>query len=288
MLSIPLLHSGSLIRRFVFQIGRRRLATMPISSGQKKKEDKSIYWLAIVPLTTFGLGVWQVYRLKWKTDLIEQIEVNFKLPPLELTSEIVNYDAFHFHDNNTSNNAALKQEDFKKDDWRLIEEKYKWRRAWIQGEFQHEKEILLGPKTMKGMAGYHVITPLKRSSDGLTILVNRGFVPNNLKEQRSRPETLIKGQVTITGILRDGGRPSSFTPDNEPDRGIWFWLDIPEMSKRTSASPILIDALLDQENPKKIPIGGQTTVNLRNNHLSYVFTWFSLSAATAAMLYFRK
>jgi len=56
----------------------------------------------------------------------------------------------------------------------------------------------------------------------------------------------------------------------------------------TGASPILIDALIDSERPNQLPVGGQTTVHLRNTHLNYAITWFCLSAATAAMIFFRK
>lgn len=35
------------------------------------------------------------------------------------------------------------------------------------------------------------------------------------------------------------------------------------------------------------PIGGQTRVTLRNEHMAYIVTWFSLSAFTSLMWYRR-
>ena len=83
-------------------------------------------------------------------------------------------------------------------------------------------------------------------------------------------------------------QPSSFTPDNEPVKNQWFWFDIPLMARLTGSSPVLIDALFNEQKPNQLPIGGQTTVNLRNTHLNYAITWFCLSAATTAMIFFRK
>lgn len=54
------------------------------------------------------------------------------------------------------------------------------------------------------------------------------------------------------------------------------------MCAATGALPIFLDQTSDF-NVKGGPIGGQTKVTLRNEHLSYILTWFSLSAATAYM-----
>ena len=35
------------------------------------------------------------------------------------------------------------------------------------------------------------------------------------------------------------------------------------------------------------PIGGQTLIQLRNEHLNYAMTWYTLSAVTALLWYFK-
>lgn len=50
------------------------------------------------------------------------------------------------------------------------------------------------------------------------------------------------------------------------------------MAQLTGASPIYLDATRDSFGG---PIAGQTRVTLRNEHLSYIITWFSLSAITS-------
>ena len=32
-----------------------------------------------------------------------------------------------------------------------------------------------------------------------------------------------------------------FVPENEPDKGLWFWIDIPAIAKHTKSVPLLVD-----------------------------------------------
>ena len=64
----------------------------------------------------------------------------------------------------------------------------------VTGRFDHANEVLLGPRTKESVLGYSVVTPLVRdeSDPSSTILVNRGHVSMTLKDQRSRPESLVR------------------------------------------------------------------------------------------------
>ena len=78
-------------------------------------------------------------------------------------------------------------------------------------------------------------------------------------------------------------------PDNDPATNMWFWYDIPAMATQAGegageALPVVIEAG-DAPNPGGFPIGGQTNVNIANNHLQYAFTWYSL-AITLIVIYF--
>lgn len=44
--------------------------------------------LGIVPVFTFGLGTWQLQRLKWKVNLIDELSEKLELPPLPLPRKI--------------------------------------------------------------------------------------------------------------------------------------------------------------------------------------------------------
>jgi hypothetical protein len=45
--------------------------------------------LAAMPVISFGLGTWQVYRLQWKKSLIQQLEDRTMKEPLEITDRLV-------------------------------------------------------------------------------------------------------------------------------------------------------------------------------------------------------
>lgn len=44
--------------------------------------------LILVPIFTFGLGCWQIQRLRWKVGLIEEVERNMKREPMVLPPHI--------------------------------------------------------------------------------------------------------------------------------------------------------------------------------------------------------
>ena len=78
---------------------------------------------------------------------------------------------------------------------------------------------------------------------------------------------------------------------NEPGKNIWRTRDVAEMAAAMRTAPIFIDEVKSEHshaNPSELltvkhllsgtsvpggPIGGQTNVQLRNEHLSYIATW---------------
>lgn len=50
--------------------------------------------LAIIPITAFGLGTWQYYRLQWKRRLISDFEERLSKKPIKLTKDIKCDDIF--------------------------------------------------------------------------------------------------------------------------------------------------------------------------------------------------
>lgn len=71
---------------------------------------------------------------------------------------------------------------------------FAWRKVEVSGHYDHNKEIVLGPRTREGVLGYQVITPLVHTDDlgePTSILVNRGHVAFAKKNQADRPESLV-------------------------------------------------------------------------------------------------
>jgi surfeit locus 1 family protein len=116
------------------------------------------------------------------------------------------------------------------------------------------------------------------------VLVNRGWVPKGKMDPRTRPNGQIEGEINLTAVVRTQDNRSLFGPKNDPDNNYWVWRDIEGMSKRANTSPIFVDADATSTVPGG-PIGGQTKVTLRNEHLQYIFTWYALSLATSYMFW---
>lgn len=171
----------------------------------------------------------------------------------------------------------------------------------VTGHFLHDKEMFLGPRGLikpdgeesKGglisqqntSSGYLIITPFKLDNREETILINRGWVSRQQLKAETRQEGQVKGTVSVLGVIRLPEPRPQFTPSQDfksqnYTSAMFLYRDVPKMCHITGADPIYIDAKYESTFPGG-PIGGQTRVTLRNEHLSYVFTWYSLSAFTA-------
>lgn len=233
-----------------------------------KKISPLGYFLILIPITTFGLGCWQVKRKIWKENLIKELKEKSLTAPVDLPDNL--------------------------DDLNHME----YRSVRVRGQFQHDKEMLLGPRSFirpdgaemggglfssrDSSNGYLVITPFKLTGREETILVNRGWVSRKFVKPETRKEGQVTGEVELCGLVRMGEIRPQFTPDHKGD--VFLYRDLPRMCAQTGASPYFIDADYSSSVAHG-PIGGQTRVTLRNEHLSYIVTWFSLSGATAWLWY---
>jgi surfeit locus 1 family protein len=196
-----------------------------------------------------GLGTWQVQRLAWKTGLIAARQEAVAAPAVPLPRTLDAARALEFH------------------------------RVRAEGRLLNDREFYLHATDAGGDAGYHVVTPLALAGGG-TVLVDRGFVPERLKAPATRAAGNGGGAVTLTGLLRlPQGKASWFVPDNQPARNEWFTLDPRAMAEAAGiadALPFFVDADATA-NPGGFPVGGQTPLDLPNNHLQYAITWYALA-----------
>ncbi len=161
----------------------------------------------------------------------------------------------------------------------------RFRRVTAAGVFDHAREIHVYARSLNGNEGFYVLTPLKREG-ARPLLVNRGWVPKNLREPSRRAAGQVEGPVAVEGVLRDEPRRGWLMPDNEPAKNGWFWFDLPAMAEAAGvpdALPAYVEASLEPRNPGGYPLGGQTQAQLPRPHLQYAFTWLCLALALAAI-----
>ncbi len=234
----------------------------PASSAQPRR---GLLWPSIAALIAFAilvsLGVWQMQRLAWKEALLARIEARIHAAPKPLPS------------------AA---------EWAKISAgDYEYSRVTATGVFDHDKEVYVF-RPAGGVLkepGYQVLTPLRIENSDTWIIVNRGIVPDRLKQPSRRSEGQIAGETKVTGLLRAPEARTSFTPADNPASKLWFTRDPEAMAKAMglqNAAPFSIDADATPV-PGGWPRGGATVVAIKNDHLSYALTWFALAATLAAM-----
>lgn len=198
-----------------------------------------------------ALGIWQLERRTWKLDLITRVDERIRAP-------------------------AVAPPDARS--WASLPPKSaEYRHVATTGVFDHDKETLVDALTERG-AGWWVVTPLQTEAG--TILVNRGFVPPERAEPRTRSEGQIGGPVRVEGLLRLSEPGGRFLRPNQSNENLWYSRDVVAIARARQigdVAPYFIDAG-PTPNAGGLPIGGMTVVQFRNTHLIYAVTWFGLAA----------
>uniref|UniRef100_UPI00358E47F5 surfeit locus protein 1 isoform X2 n=1 Tax=Myxine glutinosa TaxID=7769 RepID=UPI00358E47F5 len=233
-------------------------ATIPRADLQESKMAMTAFLRLAVR------GRTSVKRLLWKQDLIANLEHRTRAPPVDLPPDPLEMPSLEY------------------------------RRMRVRGTFDHGNEMIILPRSRldKGQAesrrgvvgrtsqhGAQVVTPFVCSDLGITILVNRGFVPMSRLDPASRTKGQVEGEVELVGLVRLNEPRSAFTPDDDVANRRWHSRDVSKLAQAAGTFPIFLDAVADSTVPGG-PIGGQTNVSLRNDHTQYLLTWYGLSALT--------
>lgn len=200
-----------------------------------------------------GLGIWQVQRLAWKTALIERVDNRIHAAPVDAPAPDVT----------------------------ITRDAHEYLRVKASGRFRHDLETPVKAVTDLG-PGWWIMTPLE-TDRGFTVLVNRGFVPADMKPADSRPNA--PEQATVTGLLRLDEGHSGFMRDNDPSQNNWYArevkaiLDARGVTGETAS--YFIDAQPTATPPTdSYPRAGLTVVRFANSHLVYALTWFGLAGGS--------
>ena len=197
-----------------------------------------------------SLGTWQIYRLQWKVDLINEINNG-------LNSEPVFY-----------SNTNIKN----------------YQKVKFSGIFDFEKQIYLYSLNNKGKPGYDIITPLKINSNEI-LLINRGWIQKDRKGNKNINK--VKSN-SYEGILKKITKPNPFKPDNDIENNIWYSLKLTDLEDFTGYK-LSNFVLFLQNNQNNLVENKIVSPDLPNNHLKYALTWYSVALSILLyFLYFRK
>ena len=220
-------------------------------------------------IVLLGLGIWQVDRLHWKEGLIADRTARTTAAPIALPAAGTQLSP-----------AALTDLDF--------------RHGAATGTFLHERELYIAARTMEGSVGYQIVTPVATGGRQRRRSSTAAGCRRRARTRRNGPRARSPARSPVDGAIRAPGVQHWLQPDNQPAQNIWFWSDLPAMAAHAGIAPDkLVPVFLEAgpaPNPGGLPIGGQTKVNLPNDHLQYAITWFALAAGLAVIyvLYHRQ
>ena len=213
----------------------------------KNKFLFSVFVYSII-LLLLSLGFWQLYRLNWKLNLINEIENSLKKDPVDL----------------------------------LKNEKKNYLRIKTSGEIDFDKQIYLYNLNEIGKPGFEVINPIV--IDNQNYLINRGWIKF---DQKNKLEINSFNQQNIIGTLKLQSKASSFKPENDLKKNYWFSLNRDDIfsftGKRFSNYIIYLNG--DYESPKPKEITANISNNHKKYAITWFSMAISIFLI---YLYFRK
>jgi len=134
--------------------------------------------------------------------------------------------------------------------------------------------------------GYWVVTPFVLE-DGGTVLVNRGFVPQEMADTYLDDPDTPAGTVDITGLARQPEPANLFTPGQDTERRIDYVRDPARLSSLIDPglaplAPLYVDQAAT--GPGVLPQGGETVIDFPNSHFGYAMTWFGFALTVPFLL----
>ena len=204
-----------------------------------------VYFIILVLLS---LGCWQLYRLNWKLNLIQEIENSLKNDPIELSNS------------NEKNFLRIK----------------------TSGVIDFDKQIYLYNLNDNGKPGFEVVNPILINNENY--LINRGWIPFNQKDQS---EINLVDENKIIGTLKLQSKASTFKPENDIEKNYWFTLDRDDVFKYTGKnfSNFIIYLNGDYNIPKPKVITANISNNHKKYAITWFSMAISI---LLIYLYFRK
>ena len=195
-----------------------------------------------------ALGSWQLIRLNWKLELINQIENSLKNDPVDLSN--------HSHKN--------------------------YLRIKTSGNIEFDKQIYLYNLNENGNPGFDVVTPI--IVDKKNYLLNRGWISFDKKNTQ---EINILDSNNIIGVLKKQLKANRFKAENDIFKNYWFTLNRKDIFQYTGKkfSPFIIYLNSNLSIPKTKTVTANISNNHKKYAITWFSLAFSI---LVFYLYFRR
>ena len=203
---------------------------------------------AVLIALTLSLGNWQLQRAADKRTLQERVDAGERASAVTIGSGI------------------------------LAKDLVLYRRVEAWGVFDPRYEILLDNRIYNGVAGYHVLTPLKVEGGNRYVLVNRGWIPVGASRAALPQIKTLAAKVKIVGVALDTETRYFELPGAAPQGRLWQNLNFERYSTYSGLSlqPFLLQQINDTADGlvrfwPRLDTGVAT-------HISYAMQWYGLAA----------
>lgn len=218
-------------------------------------------WLTLgviaIALACVRLGFWQLDRLAQRRAINAALAAHMAAPPTALIPALA---------------ADPTQE---------------YRRVELRGVFDPAQEVVLRNRTLGGVPGVHVLTPLRFAGAGgepLAVLVDRGWLPLDRADRAQRGAYAPPaGEVVLHGQIRRsqagfGGPADPPLSAERPRLDAWFRVDPARIGEQAGYDllPVFVEQLPapgDPDLPRRDPL---TSLG-EGPHLGYALQWFGFA-----------
>lgn len=203
---------------------------------------------SVCVLILIGLGVWQVQRLAWKTELQRQYDV------LLAQTHV----------------SPLTEDDFSLNDGQVAA------RGELIGHFLFSKAQYLNGFVAGGRTQFPVMVPVQLDHSAQYVVAVLWVMDRN---DPHKWESVRDRDWRVTGLIRRAETPSIFRPKNVATKGEWWSVTPQELADFWGLSPVSPTVFYAQnaaaldEDEQPYPLD----THLRNDHFQYAIFWFTMA-----------
>ncbi|WP_341756773.1 MULTISPECIES: SURF1 family protein [unclassified Candidatus Tisiphia] len=223
--------------------------TLKISKCQVQLLPLLLIILAFIIL--LSLGFWQIVRLQEKELFLNSIKNNLNNPPIDIKTLSVD----------------------------KLYAKVKMKGHFLAGKNLH----LYGRKSMSTEKdGYYLISPFQTDGNKI-ILVAQGWFAGKYKKNI---DNVVNDSTEITGVILPSEKTKLFVLGNDVKNNVWFTLDLIQASDILGLTLENFYLIMEGNNNRSDILQSlsiNNLLNVRNNHLEYAITWFTLAISLAVM-----
>lgn len=204
---------------------------------------------AVVIVIMLNLGNWQLSRAQEKESRQEQLDLLSRQPAVAIPT------------------VPVKLEDFR------------YRRVEARGVYLPMHTIYLDNKIHQGVAGYHIITPLRIGESSVHVLVNRGWAAADRDRSKLPRISTPEGQVVVSGIATSAEQKTLELSKEMVSGQVWGNLDLERYRSATglTVQPVMI---LQQDDVKDGLVRQWVRPDSGSaRNLGYAFQWFAMALA---------